>query len=418
MPAKGKRWIAAIASVALLPTVVLAQVAAPGEPPPNLPPIVVEGKQVPAKKRTPRAPQKQVSAPSTPPQAPAEEPVASVSVSPAGGSELPVTKVPGLAVVLSPQDIQRDAPVVPTSVLQQRVAGIIVNDVLGNALGNDVQLRGFSASPLNGTPQGLAVYQNGVRINEVFGDTVNWDLVPMVAVNSIAVLTNNPLYGLNALGGAVALQMKTGFTFQGIETDARIGSFGRKVGSVEGGIQAGNVAGYVAAETLQDHGWRDFSPAKAKRLYADVGAKDSGSELHVSFSTASNFLGVVGPTPVQLLAQRRENVFTSPQSLANRTTMVNLNGTTAVSDTLKLSGAVYWRGFRQRRPDGNISEIAGCDAAGANADSYARKTMAQNGSFKAHPAIASPRACSTAGLPAPWIARRSTRAASVALCKR
>ncbi len=29
-----------------------------------------------------------------------------------------------------------------------------------------------------GTPQGLAVYQNGVRINEVFGDTVNWDLIP------------------------------------------------------------------------------------------------------------------------------------------------------------------------------------------------------------------------------------------------
>src|SRR4029450_5989584 len=92
MPAKGKRWIAAIASVALLPTVVLAQVAAPGEPPPNLPPIVVEGKQIPAKKRTPRAPQKQGSRPSPPPQAPAEEPVASVSMSPAGGSELPVTK--------------------------------------------------------------------------------------------------------------------------------------------------------------------------------------------------------------------------------------------------------------------------------------------------------------------------------------
>ena len=87
----------------------------------------------------------------------------------------------------------------------------------------------------------------------------------------------------------------------------------------------------------------------------------------MSFSTASNFLGVVGPTPVELLAQRRENIFTSPQSLSNRMTMVNLNGTTAVSDTLKLSGAVYWRGFRQRRPDGNLSEIAGCDAAGANA---------------------------------------------------
>lgn len=372
MPAKGKRWSGAIASVALLPTAVLAQVAAPEEPQPNLPPIVVEAKQTPAKKRAPRSPQKQTSA-VAPPQAPAAEPVASLSTSPAGGSELPLTKVPGLSVVLSLEDIQRDASAVPTTVLQQRVPGIVVNDVLGNALGNDVQLRGFSASPLNGTAQGLAVYQNGVRINEVFGDTVNWDLVPMVAVNSIAVLTNNPLFGLNALGGAVVLQMKNGFTFQGMETDTRFGSFGRKVGSVEGGIQSGGMAGYAAAEILEDRGWRDFSPAKAKRFHADVGAKDSGGELHLSFSAASNFLGVVGPTPVELLAQRRENVFTLPQSLANQMAMLNLNGTAALSDTLKLTGLVYWRGFRQRRPDGNISEIAGCDPAGANAGFLCRE---------------------------------------------
>jgi outer membrane receptor protein involved in Fe transport len=362
MPAR-PGWCAATAGIAILPTVVLAQVSGPAES--QLPPIVVEGKQAPAKKQTPQVPQKRI-APSALPQAASDEPAASLSISPGGGGEIPLTKVPGLAVVLPQQDIERDSPVVPTSVLQQRVPGIIINDVLGNALGNDAQLRGFSASPLNGTAQGLAVYQNSVRINEVFGDTVNWDLVPMVAVDSIAVLTNNPLFGLNALGGAVVLQMKNGFMFQGIETDTRIGSFGRKVASVQGGIQAGGMAGYAAAETLDDGGWRDFSPAKARRFYADIGVKDSGSEVHLSFSKAGNFLGVVGPTPVELLTERRENVFTTPQSLSNQMTMVNLNGTVALSNTLKLTGLVYWRGFRQRRPDGNISEISACDSGGPN----------------------------------------------------
>jgi outer membrane receptor protein involved in Fe transport len=318
----------------------------------------------PATKRAPHAVQKSDT---PPPQAAAGAPVASLGISPVTGSELALAKIPGLAVVLLPEDIERDDAPVPTNVLQQRIPGIVLIDVLGNALGNDVQLRGFSASPLNGTPQGIAVYQNGVRINEVFGDTVNWDLIPMVAVKNIAVLTNNPLFGLNTLGGAVVLQMKSGFTFQGLETDTRLGSFGRKLGAMQGGFQTSNVAGYAAVEIVDDNGWRDASPARAKRLYTDVGVKDSGAEFHLSFSAANNFLGVVGPTPVELLAQRRENVFTTPQSLANQMAMVNLNGTASLSDTLKVSGLLYWRGFHQHRPDGNISEIAGCDPSGPNA---------------------------------------------------
>ena len=95
--------------------------------------------------------------------------------------------------------------------------GVIISDVNGNPFSTDVQYRGYTASPVEGTPQGLAVYQNGVRINEVFGDTVNWDLIPSSAINSISVVTGNPLYGLNALGGALNIQMKDGFGFQGVE---------------------------------------------------------------------------------------------------------------------------------------------------------------------------------------------------------
>ena len=84
-----------------------------------------------------------------------------------------------------------------------------------------------AASPLQGTPQGLAVYMNGIRINEAFGDTVNWDFIPTMAVGRADVWTNNPAFGLNALGGAISFQMKDGFTYQGFEFDASGGSYGR-----------------------------------------------------------------------------------------------------------------------------------------------------------------------------------------------
>src|SRR4029077_5611665 len=112
----------------------------------------------------------------------------------------------------------------------------------------NLEFRGFVASPVSGTPQGLAVYQNGVRVNEAFGDTVNWDLIPTSAIKSIAVVTNNPAYGLNALGGAVSVQMKDGFSYHGAEIDTMAGSFGRIQASGQWGKQAGDWAVYGALE--------------------------------------------------------------------------------------------------------------------------------------------------------------------------
>ena len=116
-----------------------------------------------------------------------------------------------------------------------------------------------------------------------------------------------------------------------------------------------------------ESGWRDLSPADAKRVYADIGVKGSGSEFHLSYTFADTFLGVVGPTPVELVDERRANVFTSPQSFDNRMQMVNLTGSVSVTDQLKVSGNAYYRGFRQRRPDGNVSEAIACDPSGPNA---------------------------------------------------
>ena len=149
-----------------------------------------------------------------------------------------------------------------TQTLDQRIPGVFTSDAQGNEFTSDLRYRGFTASPLQGTPQGLAVYMQGVRVNEAFGDTVNWDLIPTVAIGRADVWTNNPAFGLNALGGAISFQMKDGFTYRGTEFDASGGSFGRLGGWLQYGVRNGEWAAYLAAQDCvliaTDHSAYDY----------------------------------------------------------------------------------------------------------------------------------------------------------------
>ena len=86
------------------------------------------------------------------------------------------------------------------------LSSVNLNDNEDNPYQPDVQYRGFTASPVLGTPTGIAVYQNGVRLNEPFGDNLTWDLVPDFAIDRLSIIPTNPVYGLNALGGALVLK--------------------------------------------------------------------------------------------------------------------------------------------------------------------------------------------------------------------
>ena len=155
--------------------------------------------------------------------------------------------------------------------------------------------RGFVASPIQGTPQGLAVYQNGFRVNESFGDTVNWDLISPQAIYRADIFTNNPVFGLNALGGAVSLQMKNGYLWQGLTTQVMGGSYGR----VSSLFEYDSL--YVTADATHDGGWRFFSPSSIFRLYGTLGYRTTGNELHLNpFGTSSN-VGVIGAAPILLI---------------------------------------------------------------------------------------------------------------------
>ena len=171
----------------------------------------------------------------------------------------------------------------------QALPGVALSSQTGNEFQLDFNYRGYVAGPVIGTPQGLAVYQNGVRINEVFGDVVNWDLIPQSAINRLTLVPSNPVYGLNAIGGALAFEMKNGYTYHAVEGEVNGGSYGRAVASVQAGGEVGNLSGYITADAIDDAGWRMISPSSLRRVFADLGARGDQTEFHVSFTGANNF---------------------------------------------------------------------------------------------------------------------------------
>ncbi len=306
----------------------------------------------------------QVVSPESQPPPPTTLPTVEViGTSPLLGSGIDRDKVPANARSFSTGDLGRDGTPGLTRTLGERVPSVNINDVQDNPFQPDIQYRGFDASPIQGTPQGLAVYQNGVRINEAYGDTVNWDLVPDFAVNRINLISNNPVFGLNALGGALAVEMKNGFNFQGARAEASGGSFGRRDGIVEYGVQSGAFASYIGGRALYEEGWRQHSPTSLHQLYTDLGARGERLSLDVSFAGASNLINAVGPTPVELLAASRNAIYTYPQSTRNDLAFLTATGSYKASDTVTVDSNFYYRHFRQRIANGNTTEAQACDPA-------------------------------------------------------
>jgi iron complex outermembrane receptor protein len=281
---------------------------------------------------------------------------------PTVGSGVDVDKVPAAINAVGAAQIARTDSLNIADALQQRVPGIVLSDTTGNPFMPDVQFRGFVASPVAGTPQGLAVYQNGIRINEAFGDTVNWDLIPTAAIRSVTVVTNNPAFGLNALGGAVNVLMKDGFNYKGAEINTMGGSFGRIQSSAQYGQQFGNWSVYGALEGLRDNGYRNFSQSEIRRFYGDVGYRTDSSEFHLNFGVAKNNFGASAAVPVELLQNYWGATYTTPQTTDNRVAYANLTGKVEVTPTWTIDGSVRVRTFRQKTVDGNPTETERCAA--------------------------------------------------------
>ena len=283
-----------------------------------------------------------------------------VATTPLGGGEIDVAKSPFAVWQTSSQDIQTFNDTTLPDTLARQAPGVTVGNVSGNDFQPDLSYRGFDATAVTGTPIGLAVYQNGVRINEAFGDTVNWELIPENAIDKTAIIAGNPIFGLNALGGAVTVTMKNGFTWQGSEADLRGGSFGRAQEELQFGKQIGNYSVYVAATQINDGGWRVDGASQITNFYGDVGYKANGFESHLQLTAGDSQLGAAAFTPLQLLQNNWGSVYTVPQTTENKMAMLAWTGSYAYSPTLSFQGGAYFRAFNQAHVDGNPTSLSPC----------------------------------------------------------
>lgn len=242
------------------------------------------------------------------------EHVTVVASTPLPGVGLPEDQVPAATQVLNAQDIVKTGSLDLSDLMNRRLNGVHINEMQGNPFQADVNYRGYTASPLLGTPQGLSVYMDGVRLNQPFGDVVNWDLIPRMAISTTVLMPgSNPLFGLNTLGGALSIQTKDGRISPGTTIQATYGSDVRRAVEFEHGASR-NATGlhyYLAGSLFGEDGWRDASPSDVRQIFGKIGWERPASELALSIGHANNELRGNGLQEQGFLVRRFDSAYMS-----------------------------------------------------------------------------------------------------------
>lgn len=284
-----------------------------------------------------------------------------IGVTPLPGLGLPRNEVPANVQTGRAADIERRHAADLTNFMNRTLGGVHINEVQNNPFQADVNFRGFTASPLLGTGQGLSVYVDGVRINQPFGDVVSWDLIPKAAISSIALMPgSNPLFGLNTLGGALSVQTKDGISHPGTSVELLVGSHARRQLSFETGGNQGatGIDWYVTGNRFKEDGWRDASPSDVRQLFGKLGLRTADTRIALSAAVADNALTGNGLQEQQLMARDYSSIYTKPDETDNRAVMLNLTATHQLGNGFSVSGNTYWRRIRTHTLNGDLNDDA------------------------------------------------------------
>ncbi|HQR87347.1 MAG: TonB-dependent receptor [Burkholderiales bacterium 35-55-47] len=272
----------------------------------------------------------------------------------------PLSEIPSAVQTANSTDLANSQALDLSSFMNQRMGGVYVNEVQGNPHQMDVNYRGFTASPLLGTPQGLSVYMDGVRMNQPFGDVVSWDLIPRSAISNMTLMPgSNPLFGLNTLGGALAVQTKSGLTHAGTSMQTTIGSHQRRAVELEhGGRNDKGLHWFVTGNGFNEDGWRDASPSRVRQTFGKLGWKDGPTDVALTLSHANNALTGNGLQEQRMLANDYRSIYTKPDETHNRSTLLNLTGKHVINDNTLFAGNAYYRSISTRTLNGDVNDDA------------------------------------------------------------
>lgn len=292
-----------------------------------------------------------------------QENITVIGVTPTKGVGLAEDQIPYNVQSVTSEELEASKSLDITDFMNRNFSSVVINDAQNNPLQPDIQYRGFTASPLLGLPQGLAVYQNGVRVNEIFGDTINWDLLPESSIANMNLIGGaNPVFGLNTLGGAISIETKNGFTHEGNSFEIYGGPVhDRFVLTAESGGNNGTFGYYGTFQYFDEEGWRDASPSDSLNVFAALSYRNGNTtSLDLNLNYGDTDLIGNGAIPIELANQDREAVFTSPDQTNNQMYMLQLQGEHWLSDIWQISGNAFYRRNETDTFNGDGTEFEEC----------------------------------------------------------
>ncbi len=279
-----------------------------------------------------------------------------VANKPVGNTGIALNKFAGNVQTLSHDALSQDS-IDLVQGLNQAVGSLNVNDTQGNPFAMDVNYRGFSASPVLGTPQGLSVYLDGMRINEPFGDIVSWDLLPGLIVDKVTVIPgSNPVYGLNTLGGAISMSSKDGQNLNGTQMGVTVGSFGRTSVDVEHGSHSEDDRLYLASALYNDAGWASYNPSRVRQLFAKYTRFGNNWDGALSVLYADNLLYGNQSVPQSMLDNAAQG-YSHPDYTATQNLTLNLSGNLELDSSNTYAGNLYYRRLQRDILNSNINSL-------------------------------------------------------------
>jgi outer membrane receptor protein involved in Fe transport len=266
-----------------------------------------------------------------------------VVTAPLQGSDLSLDEVPGNVQRVTAAQLNQAKARDASDALNQLAGSVNINDTQGNPFQPDVNFRGFTASPVLGTPQGVSVFLDGVRVNEAFGDSVNWDLIPSSAIASLEVIPgSDPVFGLNTLGGAVAVNTKRGFDSAGTAVESYGGSFGRRVAEFETGGHGERLDYFLTGNLFDEDGWGQHNPTRVRQGFGKVGYRDDRSDMTLSFTYADNRLEGNQTLPRSFLSDPWQS-YSWPDTQTDRMAFVDLNASHRLTEGWTVAAKAYYR---------------------------------------------------------------------------
>ncbi len=281
------------------------------------------------------------------------------SGTPLPGIGLPLNRIPANIQIADPKGIKNQTGVSIADYMQNNMQGVTISDMTGSPWQPEINFRGYSASSLTGQAQGLSTYIDGVRVNEPFGDVTLWDKIPSFAIDNMQMVPgSNPLFGLNTLGGAIAITTKSGRNNQGAALEYEAGSWGRQRSLLEfGGVSKdGSVDYMIGYQHTTEDGWRKHSPSHLNQLFAKTGWQNETTKLDLTYIGSDNNLIGNGFTPQNLLSGDRDQIHTRPDFTNNYSHFLALNGSHWFNQDTMLSGNVYYRKSNRKTKNGDLWE--------------------------------------------------------------